>query len=104
MARKRKDLAGLVHSILKEMYENSTPPADLDEIIRTGEGEQDNFFLKYYLNDEDFEAIFKKWTDGIKLSKHEMSLISLNVYLGASPCSNKDTVNRTRLSLGLNTI
>lgn len=90
--------------ILKEMYIRALPSADLDELMTTGEAQEDGFYNKYYLSIEDANEIYKKYTEGKKFKYWELNTLSFNVFLGGSPCSNKNTVVKVRKELNLKPI
>jgi hypothetical protein len=104
MVKRKKDLGEIVHNILRDMYKHSTPSADLDELIRNGEAQQEGFYNRYYIEDMVAKTIFDKWVKTKKLKSNEINTVAFNVWLGASPCSNKDTTNRARAELGLTLI
>lgn len=74
-----KKLKNILLNIYREMYENSTPSADFDEIDKTVEG----FFLDYEIDSKLAQEIVDKHTK--KLRKYDKSKINHNVWLGCSP-------------------
>lgn len=73
--------------IYREMFRKSTPKANIELLIKSGEAEKPNFFMKYYLNIAKQEAIVEKHIKKNKLKKMEAQKIRFNIYLGSSPNS-----------------
>jgi len=74
---------------LKRLYKQADPSADIDEIIRSGEGKMEGFFNGYYISEEDLEKIMKDIKKEFKLNKFEKNNLDFNVYLGSSPTSSR---------------
>ena len=75
--------------IFREMYAKADPPANLDELIKSGVSKKENFFMNYYLPEEEQIEIIDKHIRKHKLSKYEKEIISVTVNLGPSPTSIK---------------
>lgn len=101
---RKKKLEETYWSIMREMYKRASPSADIDELVATGEAQEDYFYNRYYLSTEDCREIFDKGIEGKRLKEWELSSLSFHVFLGGSPCSNKETVIKTRKELGLEPI
>lgn len=75
--------------IYREMYRKSDPPADFDELMKSGEAKKDNFFRYYYLPIEEHNEILGRHMDNHELSEREKEKISFTVTLGSGPSSVK---------------
>lgn len=75
--------------IYREMFVKAIPPADFDELIRTGKAKQRDFFMDYYLDENTQEQIIDKHAKLHKLSAFERNQIATSVHLGCSPTSVK---------------
>jgi len=75
----------------REMYAQSSPTADWDEMVKSGEAMRDNFFRSYYLPREEYEEIYNRICKEHKLTKREETKVSFTVNLGSSPSSVKPT-------------
>ncbi len=82
-----KKLWDICMEMYREMYAQSEPSADWDELIETGEAKQENFFRNYYLPREDYEKIYDRICKDHKLTKREIHKVGFTVHPGASPSS-----------------
>ena len=71
--------------IYRQMYREAEPSADLDELIKSGETKNPNWFLKYYLPIKRQEEIIDFYCRKYNCNKHERDMISVEVYLGSAP-------------------
>jgi hypothetical protein len=85
-----------VHEIYRRMYREATPPADIDEIIRTGEGKKTNFFRGYYLDQDRQDEIVKEVCEEMGLDAYEEKCIYNQVTLGGSPTGNLEVMVKHR--------
>jgi hypothetical protein len=74
-------------SIYEKMYQESDPPADIHEIISSGEGRIHGWFWKYYLPQERQNEIMEEILKEAKLKKWEKKSMRITVLLGCSPSS-----------------
>ena len=84
-----KQLWKICMNIYVEMYAKATPKADFKKLIESGETRKQNFFKKYYLDEQKMEDIVNKHIKRNHLCKREESRVRFNVYLGSSPTSVK---------------
>jgi hypothetical protein len=75
--------------VYRELYKHAQPPADFDELIKSGEAFQQDFYKKYYLDNDEMLMIMKKVIGRHKLSPREKNAIEFEILLGASPTSAK---------------
>ena len=75
--------------IYRRMYAQATPKADIDEIIKSGEGKKPNWFLKYYLSREKQEKILDDALKEFKVPKRNHSRFYTEIMLGAAPSGYK---------------
>lgn len=70
---------------LTEVYKHTTPPVDLQYIIKSGEGKKDGWFEKYTIPETSFERILMTWIEKYKLTGSDLQRFRMNMYLGPSP-------------------
>lgn len=76
----------IVLEIYRRMYKEATPSADIDEIIKSGEGKKENWFTKYYLPlSRQIEIIHEVCKENKITKITDKQNISTAVLLGASP-------------------
>ena len=77
--------------IYRQMYKEASPPADFDELLKTGSCKNRDWFMKYYMpqkrQTEIVNAVCKKY----KCSQLDIQRIKKEVYLGSSPNSCRET-------------
>lgn len=86
---RKKTLKDIVFDIYRELYANSEPKADFDELLESAEILPDGRkFIRY----EDYEIDGKLMDDIVekhlkenKLSRKDRGAVKFEVYLGASP-------------------
>jgi hypothetical protein len=90
---KEKKLEKLVLDIYRELYKNSTPSADFDELLKNAtideRGEKIIPFMDYYIDKEKFDEIVENKLKTVKLDEWYKRGVRFNVYLGCSPTSLK---------------
>jgi len=82
-----KRLWEICKEIYRKMYEEGTPKADYDEIVKDEEGLKDNWFMNYYLSEERQIEIVEETMKEYKCTKQDRIRIRNEVYLGSSPTS-----------------
>ena len=76
-------------NIYRKMFKEAEPSADIDKLIESGETQENDFFMKYYLKDRDQDRIIHEELQKHKrLPKWKKDRIKRSLYLGAVPCSN----------------
>jgi len=83
--KSKEKLWDVCMDVYRDMYKQSTPKADFDHLIEIGTTKQPIWFMKYELGMEESEAILNHHCKSNKLTKHETSLVSREVYLGCAP-------------------
>lgn len=75
--------------IYRELYKNSTPAADFDELMERAEmndrGEKIIHYMDYKIEKEKFDEIVESKLKGSKLDEWWKRGIRFNIYLGCSP-------------------
>ena len=89
MYNRNQRLWNICMDIYRELYAKADPPADFDELIKSGEAKRQKFFMNYYLSEENTERIVEEHIKKNKLKKHDAELVRAEIYLGASPTSVK---------------
>jgi hypothetical protein len=102
--RLKNKIDKIILDVYREMYALASPSADIDEIIKSGEGKEDRFFNKYYLDIDTQISIIDGVCKKAKLNGHNKRIVHMSVSLGAAPNSNKEKVNEYRKQLNLKTI
>jgi hypothetical protein len=91
-----KKLSDIVIEVYRELYKNSEPKADFNEMMKTGETKKEGFFENYYLEQDRQQEIMDEVMSRYKLSKYEKHDISVNVNLGCSPNTSKEAWEKIR--------
>ena len=73
------------------MYAEAEPPTTLKKLIESGEGKKENFFMRYYLDEDRQTEIIDEVAKANRLSQYNKATLSANVLLGASPNSCRET-------------
>jgi hypothetical protein len=93
MAKTEKQLAKIVMDCYREMFKQSTPSADFDELLDKAElnefGQKVIDFMSYEIEEDKFEEILTSTIKRNKLVEYEAKRVSVNVYLGCSPKTKK---------------
>lgn len=88
---KKKTLKDIVFDIYRELYANSEPKADFDELLKSAEilpdGRKDIHYENYEIDDVLMDEIVEKHLKLNKLNHKERGAVKFEVYLGASPKS-----------------
>ena len=71
--------------IYREMYSKATPPADFNEMMKTGETQQEGFFMNYELSITEHDEILERHIKLNKLNEYERRQVSFTIHLGCSP-------------------
>lgn len=82
--------------IYKEAFAKAIPKADFDKLIETGEAKEKDFFMKYYLSNEEVDKIVEQYIKQNKLSHFDAEKIRMEVFLGCLPNSCKETWEKAR--------
>jgi hypothetical protein len=76
--------------ILRRMYAESCPPADIDLVIASGEGKIHGWFMNYYLSEDRQRQIIEEVLNENKIKNKRIRQGLTNaVWLGSSPTSTK---------------
>lgn len=87
---KTKDqLIEICLDIYREAYKKSEPPADFDELMKSGEAKKKGFFDNYYMEDKEYLAIVEKHCKKHKLNKEHRKQVHWTTMLGCGPTSAK---------------
>jgi len=71
----------------RKTYSESTPPADFDKMMESGETRVDGFFMNYTLSDERQNEIIAEAIKANKLKDWDARWLTRNYLLGCSPKS-----------------
>lgn len=71
--------------IYRMLYRESSPQADFDKLIESGETNKTDWFMKYTLDSDRISEIIDLWCTKFKCSKRERRKISVEIYLGMCP-------------------
>ena len=81
---------------LKRMYKESEPSADIEKIVKSGEGKMRDFFCAYYLPSERLSEIIEEVCKEFKIKKLGKRQVENTLWLGSSPCSSKERWEKER--------
>ena len=82
---KKEKLDSLILDCLKEIYRHTTPSADLDYLMSSGETKKEGWFDEYTITQVSFESILGRWIDRYSLKGTDLQYFRTNLYLGPSP-------------------
>lgn len=86
-----KKLWEICKEIYHEMFKNSNPSADFNEIIISGKSKEKDFFMKYYLHIDKQVEIVDDICKKHKITGYDKRKVSTTVHLGCSPNSSEKT-------------
>ena len=90
---KETKIQKIIWDIYKELYANSEPKTDFDELVNSAEknekGEKIIPFENYFIEQELMDEIIEKHLKNKRLTKLAKNSIKFNIYLGVSPRSKK---------------
>ena len=79
----------IIWDIYRELYKNSTPSADFDELVNAAEknsgGQKVIPFNDYEISEEDFNRIIEEQLKGKRLTKWAKQMVRNTILLGCSP-------------------
>ena len=83
----------VIWDIYEELYANSEPKTDFDELVKSAQknekGEKIIPFENYFIEQELMDEIIEKHLKNKRLTKLAKNAIKVNVYLGVSPAFKK---------------
>ena len=82
--------------IYRVLFKEATPSVDFDQLVESGEAKQDDFFMKYYIDNERQMEIINDICKKHKLTKNEKYAVKNTVLLGCSPTINKERWEKTK--------
>lgn len=92
-----KEKAGrAIWEVLKRMYKEAEPSADLEKIAKSGEGRMKNFFCAYLLPSERGREIIDEVCEEFKIKGFYKKQVEITVCLGSSPTSSRETWKEER--------
>lgn len=75
-------LKQIIHEAFQEIYQYTSPAANYETLLKTAKGD---WFMEYYISEELFETILRKYIDHYQLSKPLSESFRCSMYLGPSP-------------------
>ena len=94
MAKSNKKLVKIIFDILRELYANSTPQGDFDELVANAtimdDGRKKIPFDDYEIEENLMVSIVNKHINENHLTKREKDIVKFEVYLGPSPKSKNE--------------
>ena len=83
----------IVWDIYRELYANSEPKADFDELVNSAEKNEEGQkiipFENYFIDQEVMDEIIEKHLKNKRLTKLAKNSIKFNIYMGVAPRSKK---------------
>jgi len=90
----------IIDAIYVELFKNSSPSADFNELVKSGEAKKPNFFLVYYLNQNKQDKIIDTVLKKFKIRDiWDLKGFRTEVNLGCSPNSCEKTWKEYRSKL-----
>jgi len=93
---KQEKIDEMILKCYRELFKEAEPSADIDKILKSGEGKFPNFFLAYYLLDTRAIEIIDKIAREYKLDEVMKRKLRTEILLGACPCGVKSVVEKER--------
>jgi hypothetical protein len=91
----------IIWDIYRELYKNSTPSADFDELVnsaeKNSEGQKVIPFNDYEISEEDFNRIIEEQLKGKRLTKLAKRMVYNTIVSGASPAFSKKKFKKYKL-------
>ena len=87
--RSDKYLWGICEDIYRQLYKEAEPSVDFDELIKSEETSNENWFMNYFLDEEREVEIIESFLKKHKCTPIERKKIRAEIYLGAAPTSAK---------------
>lgn len=91
--RKKKTLKDVVFDIYRELYINSEPSADFDQLVESAEimedGRKNIHYENYEIDGELMDEIVERHLKKNKLKDRERQAVKFEIYLGASPMTKR---------------
>lgn len=91
--RKKKTLKDVVFDIYRELYINSEPSADFDQLVESAEimedGRKNIHYENYEIDGELMDEIVERHLKENKLKDRERQAVKFEIYLGASPMTKR---------------
>lgn len=69
----------------RRMFKEADPSGDIDEIIKSGEGKQKDFFMNYYLHQDRQDEIIEEVCKDLKIRNIYRTKVFNSVILGSAP-------------------
>ena len=92
--RKKKTLKDVVFDIYRELYINSEPSADFDQLVESAEimedGRKNIHYENYEIDGELMDEIVERHLKENKLKDRERQAVKFEIYLGASPMTKRN--------------
>ena len=89
MAKKKKDLKEILFDIYRDLYANSEPKADFDELVNNAEVDSEGRkiipYNDYEIDDELMDRIVETHLRANRLSSIDRGRLKISVYLGCGP-------------------
>jgi len=82
---REEKLKDAIFEIYRRAYKEADPPADFDEIMKSGEGQREGFFMNYYLPIERLTEIINEVCKERNIKTWNKDMVKTNVLLGGSP-------------------
>ena len=93
-----KQIEQIIMEIYRRMFKEAEPSGDIDKIIKSGEGQEPNFFMKYYLCEERQKKIIEEVCKKNKCEKRDIQKFHATCALGSSPTAQREVMLRERRS------
>ena len=92
----RSNAVEVLHEVYRRLYAAAEPKGNWDEMVESGEVLQEEFYLKYYLHEDEETEIISSYAKELKLNKRDTLKLINTVVLGSSPTSSRDVMLKAR--------
>jgi len=92
----------IIMEIYRRLFKRAEPSANIDKIIKTGEGKKPNFFMKYYLSEKVQDKIIKEVLDKNKIkNKYKIQQFFTTILLGSAPNSSLENWKKIKNDISI---
>jgi len=91
-----KNLHNILLEVYNEVYKHTKPKLDFKKAYEKGEVTETDWFMEYFMIEEEQQKIMNEVMKKHKLKKFEKTIIENSYWLGCSPTSNEARWKRER--------
>jgi len=80
----------------RRMFNEAEPSANINKIVKSGEGKKPSFFMGYYLHQDRQYEIIDEVLKKLKIPNHSINSLKSGIILGSCPSGNKESTIKFR--------